>query len=107
MDENKQELPAEVTVEPRVVEAVFTSSNTGQITQGGGKSPLAALIQKAMSDAVEQALKDGVSINDAEEIKRRMLDARARMKEWFAEQVAAAIAQAEKLAAEQEATKEK
>lgn len=97
MAEDKQELPAEVTAEPRVVEAVFTSSNTGELAQGP-KSVLAKLIEQAMSDAVTQALKDGVSINDDDAIRERVLAARQAAKEWYSKKVLEA--QAELLARE-------
>jgi hypothetical protein len=75
------EVPHEVT--PRIVSAVLTSVNSGQIMHGGEKSPLAKLLEKAMSEAVVQALADGVSIENTEEILRRKFVERDRVLAWY------------------------
>ncbi|HJT93453.1 MAG TPA: hypothetical protein VJ777_16205 [Mycobacterium sp.] len=53
-----------------VVSAVGTATSVSMNVE------LRAKLEKAMSDAVTQALADGVSINDSEEIRRRILEAR-------------------------------
>jgi hypothetical protein len=50
---------------------------------GGEKSPLAKLLEKAMSEAVVQALADGVSIENTEEILRRKFVERDRVLAWY------------------------
>ena len=48
-----------------------------------GDRPRAAAIEKAMSEAVTAALADGVSLKDSDEIKKRMMAAREKVKEDF------------------------
>ncbi len=73
--------------EEKIVEAVFTSANSG----GLHKSPLAKLIEQAMSDAVTECHKAG--IHDPDKVREAMLAARANMKAWFKEQEARAAAE--------------
>ena len=73
----EETLPVEVT--PRIVEGVFASGNVG----GMKKSPLAMLIQTAMSEAVQAAYGEG--IHDPEVIRERMQEARRKAKDLFAE----------------------
>lgn len=108
MDENKQELPTEVTAEPRIVEAVFTSSNQGEVLAGRTKSPLAKMIEQAMSDAVTQALADGIDISDSEAIRERILAARQKVKDWYNQKLAEfAAAEAQRIADEAVVTAKK
>lgn len=74
---------------PQIVEAVFTSANTGGIMTGGGKSPLAKLIEGAMSQAVEYAYNNG--INDPDLVRELMQVARAEAKKKYEEAVAEAM----------------
>lgn len=77
--------------EPTVVKAAMVSVNAG-LTQGKG---LAQVIEAAMSQAVTDALADGVSINDSDEIRSRMLAARQAVLDEVREKQAelAALAQ--------------
>lgn len=75
-------LPDEVT--PVIVAGVMTSGNTGALSQSA-KSPLAKLIEQAMSDAVTHALADGISMDDTEALQERMQAARREVKDRFAE----------------------
>ena len=63
----KETITAADVGEVRIVEAVGTA--VGQM--GQGKSDLAQQLEEAMSKAVLQALADGVSMDDVEEILRR------------------------------------
>jgi hypothetical protein len=65
--------------EPKIVEAVFTSANTGGM--GGTKSPLARLIEAAMSQAVTDAVEAGIF--DPEEQRKLILEARDKAKREF------------------------
>lgn len=80
MDEQK--------VEPRIVEAVLTSSNASKLGVDE-KSPLAGMIEQAMAAAVEQAYSEGVS--DPDTIRERMLAARRVAKDAYSEAVAKAM----------------
>jgi hypothetical protein len=73
--------------EPRIVEAVFTSANTGGLMHGD-KSPLAKLIEAAMGSAVEFAYANGIT--DPVKIRELMMAARADVKERYAKAVAEA-----------------
>jgi len=59
-----------MTRNPRIVAATGVAS--------GKRGPTAAKIEAAMADAIRQARAEGIT--DPAEIKKRMLDARARMK---------------------------
>ena len=74
--------------EPKIVEAVFTSGNSGVL---GAKSPLAKLIEKAMADAVVKALADGIT--DPDDQRELILAARADAKARYNEAVAKALAE--------------
>ena len=76
----------ELAVTPRIVEAVFTSANTGHIAPGGGKSPLAKLIEMAMAKAVDDAYTQGIT--DPDLVRELMQKARADMKARFAKYMA-------------------
>ena len=71
--------------QPRIVEAVFTSANVGGMARGM-KSPLAKLIEKAMSEAVEYAYSHGIT--DPEQVRDLMQVARKAIKERYAKAVA-------------------
>jgi len=73
--------------EPKIVEAVFTSANTGSM--GGEKSPLAKMIEAAMSKAVEDAVEAGIF--DPEEQRKLILEARAKAKRDYAAAVERAL----------------
>jgi hypothetical protein len=75
---------------PRIVEAVFTSANTGEIAGGGGKSLLAKMIEMAMSEAVQFAYSNGIA--DPEKIRELMQLARSEVKKRYAEAVEKAMA---------------
>lgn len=77
-------------VEPRIVEAVAVSGNSG----GTVKSPLAKLIEHAMSEAVRVAYAEGVT--DPLVIRERMQDARVKMRDWYRERERQLIEEAEK-----------
>ena len=62
-------------MEPHIVEAVGSASAEG----GMGKSDFSRQIEEAMSQAVLQALADGVSMENTEEILRRKQEARQRV----------------------------
>ena len=69
-------------VEAKIVEAVFTSANTGEITSGGGKSPLAKLIEQAMAQTADWCYSN--NITDPEKMREHMLAARAEVKKRYA-----------------------
>lgn len=73
--------------QPRIIEAVFTSANVGGLLQGV-KAPLAKLIEKAMSEAVEYAYSHGIT--DPEQVRELMQVARKTIKERYAKAVAEA-----------------
>jgi ketopantoate reductase len=73
--------------QPRIVEAVFASANVGGMARGQ-KSPLAKLIEKAMSEAVEYAYSHGIT--DPEQVRDLMQTARHTIKERYAKAVAEA-----------------
>lgn len=79
----------DVAAMPRVVEAVFVSANTGDMVQGGGKTPLAKLIEGAMAQAVEYAYTNGIT--DPEKVRELMMLARAEIKQRYNEAVAEAM----------------
>lgn len=81
-NESENITPKDVEAVPRIVEAVLTSANTGELIQGGDKSPLAKLIESAMAQAVEYAYSHG--INDPEKVRELMLLARKEIKERYA-----------------------
>lgn len=84
--------------EQRIVEAVFTSANASALGVGG-KSPLAKMIEQAMSEAVLKCHAAGIF--DPDEVRKHMLEARAVTKAWFNMRMAeAAEAYAKQLAAE-------
>ncbi len=64
---------------PKVVEAAAVMAGQGALTGPGGKSPLARIVEAAMSQAVLQANADGISTSQAQEIKARMMEARQRV----------------------------
>jgi hypothetical protein len=68
------------SVEPKIVEGVMTSANTGGL--GGGKSPLAKTIEAAMAQAVQDAYTAGVT--EPDEVRARMQAAREKAKADFA-----------------------
>lgn len=74
---------------PHIVEAVFTSANTGGIDLGLGKSPLAKMIEGAMAQAVEYCYSNG--INDPEKVREMMQVARAQIKAMYNKAVAEAM----------------
>jgi hypothetical protein len=82
-------MPDEQKVEPRIVEAVFTSSNASKVGLRGEKSPLAGMIEQAMAAAVEKAYAEGIS--DPETIRDKMLSARKAAKEMYNAAVAKAM----------------
>lgn len=85
-----EEITAEIiAVVPRIVEAVFTSANTGDMQQGGGKSQLAKLIEGAMAQAVEFAYSNGIT--DPDKVRELMMLARAEIKQRYNEAVAEAM----------------
>lgn len=63
-----------------VVAAVATMSASG--TQGGGRI-LGDMVQEAMTKAVEDAIAEGVSVYDAEEILKRKEAARLAVEEEY------------------------
>ena len=71
-------------VQPRIVEAVFASANVGGMMRGM-KSPLAKLIEKAMSEAVEYAYSHGIT--EPEQVRELMQVARRAIKERYAKAV--------------------
>jgi hypothetical protein len=73
--------------QPRIVEAVFASANAGGMVLGR-KSPLAKLIEKAMSEAVEFAYSHGIT--DPVQVRDLMQTARHTIKERYAKAVAEA-----------------
>lgn len=76
------------TAQPRIVEAVFASANTGNLSHGGGKGTLAKLIERAMSEAVEYAYSHGIT--DPVKVRELMQTARQAIKERYAKAVAEA-----------------
>ena len=79
----------EEKVEPRIVEAVAVSGNVG----GHNVSPLAGLIQHAMSMAVAKCYAEG--IHDPEQVKEAMQAARAAIKHWYHQKMAEAAKELE------------
>lgn len=61
--------------DPTIVSAVGTAAASSL----RGDVDLAARIEAAMSQAVTQALADGIPIEDSATIKARMMDARAKV----------------------------
>lgn len=80
---------SEEEVKPRIVEAVFTSANIGSL--GPQKSPLAGMIERAMSDAVTKAYADGV--HDPDEMRKLMQEARQKAKDTYNAAVEKALAE--------------
>jgi hypothetical protein len=67
--------PVEVpVVEPRIVSAVATMAATKP-----NRGDLAKQIEDAMSQAVQDCLDKGISINEVEEIRAAMLEARLKV----------------------------
>lgn len=64
---------ADEETQPTEARAVMSSGNSS--SWGVGKL-VAKVVEQAMSDAVNQALADGVAITDSTEIRRRMMQAR-------------------------------
>lgn len=58
--------------EPRIVAAVGASVNAS-------KKNISRLLEAAQSQAVTDALAQGVSVNDTEELRKRMKDARQKV----------------------------
>lgn len=72
-----------------IVEAVAISANTaGSGLTGAPKSPLAKIMELAMSDAVAKAYAEGVT--EPEAVRERMMEAREAVKARAAELLAAA-----------------
>lgn len=75
-----------------IVEAVATASGRTDMANGDvGKSPLASLIEAAMSKAVTDCYEAGVT--DPDEVRAKMLDAREAVKQRYADAVAKALAE--------------
>lgn len=72
--------------EPKIVEGVFASGNTGGL---GFKSPLAKMIEHAMSVAIQKAIDAGIT--DPEVIKGAMMAARKFVREEYEAAVAKAL----------------
>lgn len=62
-----------------IIEAVGTAVGHGT----SGDATLGDRVQKAMEQAVIEALAEGVSINNSEEILRRKMDAKDRVIEGY------------------------
>lgn len=66
-------------VTPRIAAAVGISNNSLSKPKG----ELSKLMDKAMADAVLQANKEGISVENSDEIRKRMMAAREKVKaEW-------------------------
>ena len=76
------ELVLEEPGTPRVVAAVMAASGVNKM---GAEQRKSERIEKAMSDAVTQAMAEGIDINDTEKIKARMLGARQALLDEEAE----------------------
>ena len=66
-------------VEPRIVETVAVSANTGNVSlSGGAKQPIAKFYERVMTEAIAQAQEAGIT--DPEELRAVILVARDRAK---------------------------
>jgi hypothetical protein len=65
-------------IEPRIVEAVGTAASSAK-----GRPGLAEFLEQVMASAVQQALDEGVPMSDADEIRRRTLEARRKALEEY------------------------
>lgn len=70
---------------PRIVEAVGIASSAG-------KKNVAKLIEAAMSQAVTDAMAEGVNVNDSDELRKRMMAARQKVLDQHNKEVADASA---------------
>jgi len=70
-----------VANEPRIVAAVMTATD---VREGMKRNPvLAKALEQAQTDAIMQAIAQGVSMDDVEEIKRRKKVAREECKDSY------------------------
>ena len=72
---------SEEKVEPRIVETVAVSANTGAASWlGGPKAPIAKFYERVISEAVAKAQEEGVT--DPEEMRAIILKARDQAKAY-------------------------
>lgn len=85
---------------PRIVEAVLTAAGRGD---QGTKSSMAKVIENAMAQAVRDAIAEGVSLDNSDELRRRQLAARDKVREGYRKAEAKAAAEVEAKIAQEKA----
>lgn len=71
-EREKETITADDVAQLRIVEAVGTSANTG----GMHKNVLTQRLEDAQVKVIEDAIKDGISLSDTEELLKRKAAAR-------------------------------